>query len=262
MSSAPVVPTPAPKPVAAVPGVIATVEKDITWIRTHVILALCTVALLAGIIIGGIALFEHLIELHDERVAAAQLQKEGVDTATTAALMSQLAQEHADHVQRDAEQAVIIQSLLTQMKQEHAATNKQVATDATLGAREAADRLVTQTKSSPSDVTVLNDAVTMSLPMTRNVVADLDLFAQAQRDVTNLNGQLTAQTILTSDAKVELSTANQIITADKVELIATIKADNASCKVEVDKEAAKGRKRGFFAAIVGILGGVVLRGAL
>ena len=61
---------------------ITTIEKDIVWIRGHVLVVLLAVALIAGSIIGGISLFESMVERHDARVAAAQLQKEGVDTAT------------------------------------------------------------------------------------------------------------------------------------------------------------------------------------
>ena len=91
---------------------------------------------------------------------------------------------------------------------------------------------------------------------------ELDLLPQAESDVKNFQAQLDAQIILTSDAKVEASDAKNVIAADKVELIATIKADNAACKVEVDAQAKKDRKRGFWATIGGILGGVILRSVL
>jgi hypothetical protein len=236
---------------------LQTIERDITWIRGHAIVALLTIALIAGSIIGGIYLFESLKERHDERVAAAQQQKENVDTATQARFMDLLQQEHSDNLKRDATQTALIASLASQMAQQRAATARQVTTDSTLDAKAAAARLIVQTKASPSDVTTSNDTVMMTLPLTRTVVADLDLFAQSQSDVTNLQGQLGAQKILTSDSKVELDAANQVITADKVELIATIKADNDACNVRVDKQVVKDVKRGFWmsaaSAVVGIL---------
>ena len=74
----------------------------------------------------------------------------------------------------------------------------------------------------------------------------------------NLNGQLGAQTILTNDAKVEIATANKIIAADKDELVATVKADNAACvastKIAVDAEAKKGRKRTFWSVLATVAG--------
>jgi hypothetical protein len=241
---------------------LATIERDITWIRGHIIVALLTIALIAGSIIGGISLFENLIERHDARVAATQQAKEGVDTAVTAALTAQLAQDRAANTARDAAQTALIQTLIQQMAQQHAQTAQQIKTDATLDARAAAARLVQQTKTLPSDVTVVNDSVTMDLPLTRIVVADLDLLPQAQADVNNLQSQLSAQQILTSDAKVEASDAKNVIAADQVELIQTIKADNAACNDRVDKQAQKDRKRGIWASIGSFIVGAIVRGVI
>ena len=248
--------TPAPE------STIVKVEKDITWIKAHALIAILAVALITGSIIGGIYLFEGLIERHDARVAAAQQAKEGVDTATTAALMAQLMQDRTNDATRDAANQALITSLIAQMKQRDAETAKQVTTDATLDAKNAGARLAMQTKASPTDVTVVNDTVTMSLPLTRIVVADLDELPQAESDLVNVQGQLQAQQIVTNDSKVELADANKIIAADKVELIATIKADNDACNVRVDKQAKKDLKRGFWATIGGVLGGAILRSVL
>ncbi len=240
------------------PSPITTIEKDITWVRGHILAVLLATALIAGSIIGGIFLFESLIEKHDARVAAAQQAKEGVDTATTAALMAQLAQDRAANVQRDATQTALIQTLVQQMAQQRAQTAKQIVTDGTLTAQAAAARLVEQTKAAPSDVTVSNDLVTMTLPLTRIVVADLDLLPQAQADVNNLQSQLDAQKILTSDSKVEAQDAQKIIQADKTELIATIKADNSACQVRVDAQVSKDRKRGFWATVASFVVGAAV----
>ena len=177
------------------------INKDIAWIRGHIIIALLTVALIAGSIIGGISLFENMVERHDARVAATQLQKESVDTATQAAFAQQLAQIQATNTVRDAQQTALIQTLVQQMTQQRAQTAKQIKTDATLDAQAAAARLVGQMKASPSDVTVSNDIVSMTLPLTRNVVAALDLLPQAENDAYNFQQQLAAQKILTSNAK-------------------------------------------------------------
>jgi phage FluMu protein gp41 len=256
------VPIPAPKPVAPAASAStpqATIEKDIVWIRGHILASLLAIALIVGSIIGGVSLFESLIEKHDARVAAAQQAKEGVDTATQAAFMTQLNQIQAANATRDAAQTALIQSLVRQMAQQHAVTAKQIQTDATLDATAAAVRLVTQTKASPSDVTVSNDTVSMTLPLTRTVIANLDLLPQAQSDVTNVQGQLSAQQILTSDAKVELDKATQVIASDKTELIATVKADSAACAVStndaVQKQATKDSKRNKWLIIFGAIAG-------
>lgn len=244
--------------VPVTPAPIAAIERDITWIRGHILVALLAIVVLAGLIFGGVSLIEYLNDKHDARVAAAQQAKEGVDTATQAALVAQLNQDRVANAQRDAAQTALINTLIAQMAQQHAATAKQISVDSTLDAKSAGARLAAQTKAGPGDVTVNNDLVTMTLPLTRIVVADLDLLPQAQSDVTNIQGQLDAQKILTSDAKVEAADANKVIAADKLELISTIKADNAACDVRVDKQAAKDRKRGFWATVAGVVTGILL----
>jgi len=229
---------------------ITKIENDITWIKAHVIMVLLAVALIAGSIIGGIALFESLVEKHDARVAATQLQKEGVDTAAQAALVAELAKEHSDDMVRDAQQTALIQTLVQQMATQRAATAKQVATDATLDAKSTAARLTLQTGTNPTEVTTNGDFLTMDLNVSHIVISDLDLLRQAQSDVNNLSQQLDAQQTITADKTKELDTANQVIAADKVELVQTIKADNAACDVRVDKEAAKGRKRTFWGVVI------------
>jgi len=240
----------------------ATVTKDIsndlTWIKTHALIALLAIGLIAGSIFGGISLIEDIETKHDETAAAAAQKAANVNTAAQAALLVQLQQIQADNTTRDAQQTALIASLVTKMSQQRAATVKQVKQDATLDAQTAANRLAAQTKANPSDVTTNNDLVTMTLPLTRTVVADLDLLTQAQADVTNLQSQLGAQQILTSDANTGLSAANQVIAADKLELISTIKADNDACNVRVDQQAAKDRKRGFWVALGSAIGGVIL----
>jgi hypothetical protein len=264
MASAPVIPAkpatteiPAAKPVAA-PGIITRVENDYAWLKLHFIAILFFLALLVGGVIGTVSLVEHLEEVHDAHVAAAQLKAENVDTATQQALLTELMNEHAADQARDEQQMATIQSLVTQMQQQHAQTAKQVATDSTLDAQDAAARLVAQSKSSPSEVTIVNGFVSMDLPMTRNVVAQLDLGAQAESDVTNLQGQLTAQQIITTDAKTELVTARGVITADQTTLVATIKADDSACAVKintaVDAQSKKDRKRGIWAVVLTAIG--------
>ena len=252
MSSAPVTPKPAPV------STISSLATDLAWFRTHAIIALVAIALIGGLVIGSIDLINGMEERHDAAIAAAQLKKEGVDTAAQQALVAELAKEHADDQVRDAQQSALIQNLVQQMAAQRAQTAKQIATDATLDAKAAGQRLAAQTNAGAGDVTVVNDSVTMSLPLTRTVVADLDQLQQSKSDVTNLTAQLGAQTILTNDAKVELGTAQKVIAADKDELVQTVKSDNAACvastKIAVDNEARKGRKRTFWSVLAAVAG--------
>lgn len=241
---------------------LVSIEKDIKWVRGHIIVALLAVALIVGSIVGGVALFQDMQEKHDARIAQQAEAQNAANAAAQASLLNQLQQDREANAAREAANTALIQSLVSQMAQQRAATAKQIQTDVTLDARAAAARLVTQTKASPADVTVSNDAVTMTLPLTRTVVANLDQLAQSQSDVTNLEGQLDAQKILTSDAKVEASDAQKVIEADKVELISTIKSDQAACQDRVDKQAQKDRKRGLWASIGSFVAGAIVRGLL
>ena len=253
-----------PNPI--VPSSISVVARDLSWIHAHLLTALLTTGLIAGSVIGGVSLFESEIEKHDARVAAAQQKQEGVDTATQQALLAQLQQDRAADATRDSTQTALIQSLAAQLTQQRTATARQVQTDSTLDAQSAGTRLSEQTKAAPGDLTVANNLITMSLPLTRVVIADLDQYQQSQNDVTNLQSQLGAAQILTSDAKTELADANKIVAADKLELVATVKADDAACVVStnraVDAQAAKDRKRGLWVAIGSAVLGVLVRGAL
>ncbi len=234
---------------------IASVGQDIAWVKGHILAVVLAIALIAGSIIGGIGMFESLIEKHDARVAAAQQRKEGIDTATQAALVAQLQQDRQANAARDAQNTAMIQSLIAQMARQHAETAQQVKTDATLDMADAGARLAAQTKAGPGDVVVTATGITLSAPESRTVVTDLDLLPQAQNDITNLQGQLNAQQTLTTDAKSELVDSKKIIDADKVELIATIKADNDACTVRVDKQKATDRKHALWLSILSMIAG-------
>lgn len=238
---------------------LATVEHDIVWIRAHVLMFFLGLALIVSLVYGGIYGIESLEIAHDAKTAAALQAKLGADATNQAALLSQLQAAQAANTVRDAEQTKLIQSLISQMAQQRAETAKQVATDATLTAADAANRLITQTKAAPGEVSVSGNIVSLDLPITQRVVENLDELQQAQTDVTNLQGQLGAQQTLTTDAKAEASQAQQVIAADKTELIATIKADTAACDVRVDAQAKKDLKRGFWASIAGFVGGVMVK---
>jgi hypothetical protein len=255
MSTTPVTPAPTPAPVAAKPAT----PSAATTVANHPIIHLL---LAASLVYGGIVGIEDLLDRHDQKAAAAQLTRENVDTSTTTALLAQLQKQQADDEARDAQAMATIQSLAKQMSISRSQTAQQIATDVTLDAQTAATKLVAQTKTSPSDAAASGNTVVVSLPLARIIVANLDELPQAQADVTNLQGQLVAETTLATDTKAQLDTANQTIDADKVELVAAVKADNAQCKVEVDAQAKKDRKRGFWVTLLAIAGGVALRSAL
>lgn len=248
-----------PAPIVSGTGIIQTVEKDISWVKGHVIALVIALAVVYGSVLGGIGVVEHFVTAHDEKVSAQTSAKVQQDTITQQTLLAQLQKEEADAETRDAQQNALITSLVRQMQSEHAATAKQVATDATLDANTTAQRIAAQTKAPQTDVTAINDTVILTLPVARTVTEDLDLLVQSQNDVTNLQGQLDAQKIETNDAKVELDTAKKTVDADQTKLTDTVKADAAACDVRVDKATATWRKRTVWGTVLGFVAGVITK---
>lgn len=241
---------------------VSVITKDLSWIKTHIVTALLTAVLLLGTAYCSITVVEGIIAKHDAANNAVQAQIAAAATQTQQMLLAQLNQQEAAFAARDALVQAQLKSLTATMAASREQTKQQVATDQTLDARAAADRLISQTKASPNDVTVNGDIVSLSLPVTRKVVSDEDNLAQATADVENLGNQLSLQQERATDALGQLGTANQVIAADKTELIARIDADNAACKVQLDQQAAKARKRSLWLTILAAIGGFAARSAL
>jgi hypothetical protein len=239
-------------------GLVGKIENDVAWLRTHFFYALLFVAVVLGSVYGAVRLVNGIITDHDEKKDQQLNQILAADKANQAAFMARLTQDEQTNALRDQQQNEIVKSLISQMAAQHAATEAQVKKDATLNAADAAIRLTTQEKAQPGQAVANGDTVVVDLPLTRQIVSDLDKYAQAQSDAVNLGGQLAAQKILTDDAKQNFENAQKVINSDKDTLIAQIKTDAQDCKVQVDKERAKGEKRSLWSAVVGIVTGFLL----
>ena len=231
--------------------ITAVIKRDYAWFTQHILL-LAFIAMLVGGAVYGV---DSIIARHD--VATSQkfeqiLQQQAAQTAT---LQKQLSDDEAVNAQRDAQFQATIASLSQSIVQRDANAKKQSAVDASLSAAAAAQRLVQQTGASPSQVTVSGNLVTMDLPLTRNVVSDLDALVVARGDLADTQKQLTAQSGLTADANQNLVDAKKVIGSQTLQL-----ADQtAACKSEIKTLKAKQRKnlfKAFFAGVVvGIIGG-------
>src|SRR5208282_3014773 len=98
-------------------------------------------------------------------------------------------------------------------------------------------------------VTATGDSVTLDLPITRAVTADLDKLNAAQGAIDATNKELSAQTGLTADANAKLTDANNIIANDKVLATDQTKA----CAAQVADVKAKARKSKFKWFIAGYI---------
>jgi len=230
-----------------------TVTSDIAWLRTHVLLTLATLAIVAGIVLASLYIVNGIIE---RRAAAeAVADKTGLTsiTAQQNALLAQYAADTKATALQDAQQIATLNKLIQTMAQQRAATAKQVTADNSLDAEDTAARLETQTKM-PHSTVVINDSITLTLPLARAVVGDLDLLTQAQSDVLNLSSQLVAQQTLTADANLKLADASKVASGYPTLLAAQIKTDDALCEVRV----AKARKHSMWYMVGAFVGGVVL----
>lgn len=230
------------------PSIVTT---DWNWLKAHALI-LALVAILVGGAVYGV---DSIIARHDAATSTKFEQILKVQAAQTQALQTQLSTDEAANAQRDAQYQATIASLSQSILQRDANAKKQTAVDASLSAAAAAQRLVQQTNASPSQVAVAGNSVTMDLPLTRNVVADLDAFSVAKADLSDTQKQLVAQTGLTADANQNLADAKQVIGSQTLQLADQTKACNAQIKTLKAKQRKNLFKAFFAGVVVGIIGG-------
>jgi hypothetical protein len=236
-------------------GIIPTVERDIRWIHSHTILAIIVLVVSAGLVYGAVNFVQGIIERHDEKNAALSSAILAQAKSQNDAALKQLQDQANASAVRDAQQQATINGLIAQLKAEHAALDSQLEKNKTLDAASAAARLAGQVQ---GNVTASGDNVIADLPTARSIVSRIDTGDQAVRDVTNLNGQLDAQKVLTDDAKKNFENAQAVIAKDKDTLIAQIKADGDACEVKIDKQVRKDEKRGFWMSLASFAAGIFL----
>lgn len=212
-----------------------TIVKDITWLKTHVLL----LAIVGILVLASVYGIESLIARHDEaNNAKAQADKAAI-LAITKQMQDQAAARDAELVQVINTQTATIQALQVQMNKRDQATKQQVTKDATLDAKSAAARLATQTQAASGEITVVGDDVTLDLPITRRVVAGLDTLATAQADLLDTQKQLAAETAIASKTKEDLD-AQKAVVADKDKVIA---ASDRACQTQIDTIKSNDRKK-------------------
>ena len=241
---------------------VSVITKDLSWIKTHIITAMLAAALVAGTAYSSVTVVENIIAKHDAARDTAEQKIADQTAATQAMLLAQLSQQEADANARELQYQAQLKSLTSQLAVSRAQTQQQVATDNTLDVTSAAERLADQTGFKDGSISIKDGNIQLQLPVARKIVADEDNLAQANSDVNNLSQQLAIQQARDTDALGQLDTANKVIAADKTELIARIDADNAACKVQLDQQAAKARKRSLWLTILGAIGGFAARSAL
>lgn len=203
--------------------ILTTIKADWTWVFQH-LLALSFVALL---IVGAVYFVDNRVAAHDAANATKYEQILNTQIQQTAALQKQLAADEAASTARDAAYQATIATLAKSISVRDANAKQQQQVDANLDTAGAAARLVQQTKAAPGEITVQGMDVSIDLPITRNIVADLDSLSAAQNDLLDTQKQLAAQTLVSTDTAASLVDAHAVIASQTKQIAAGTTACNA-----------------------------------
>ena len=231
MSSTPVTPAPTPPVTQPITSVVA---KDWSWFVSHLV----ALILVGGLICAGIYGVENLIAKHD----AATLAKDNAALATVVAqnqtLISEAQTKDALLAQAIASLSAANAQLSAQQNARNVQLATQVKTDATLSAQQAADRLTQQTNAASGEITASGNNVTVDLPMSRQLVTNLDMLPVVEANLADTQKQLANETQIATTAEADVA-------AQKAEIVGLNKqlADSAvACTAAVNVEKAKARK--------------------
>lgn len=227
---------------------------DWKWLTTHLILVLVLVA----VVFGSVYYVNSVIERHDEarQSADAKVLAQAVQQTTT--LEAALAADQKASAVRDAQASATISSLLSSLAARDAALKTTLAQNASLTAAQAAQKLTQRTGAVPGEITAVGNTVVADLPTAIKFVNAFDQLTAAQADLVADAGIIDETNVKLNDANKSLSDANALVASQKTQLTDADKV----CKDQIAVVKAKARKHGFWAALGGIIGGIVLGHAL
>lgn len=246
MSSPPVTPkliTPVSEPTTNF------LTREWSWLVQHAIFALS----IGCLVVMSIYVVDGIVAKHDAATASKD----------QAQLTAQVQQNHELIVEAQNRDAMLQQTItaLTAANAQLSASQKarnvelslQAQSNATLSAQQAADRLTQQTKAAPDEITASNNDVTIDLPITRNIVTDLDTLPVVQSNLADTQKQLDNETQIATVAQND-------VTAQKTEVIGlnkqitdaqkTCNAQIASVKADARKSKMKWFGLGFVAGFI------------
>jgi len=242
--STPVTPS-TPAPVTPV----AVITKDLTWLKTHLVLLVIVVALA----VGSVYAIEGLVAKHDIAQEARDQQLLTLVTSQTTDLKTRMAQDEQTAVQRDQQYATIISQLSGTISKQTGQLQQQVKQNATLNATQTARAITDKTKAQLGEVTAVGDNLTLDLPIARQINSDLDTLATTTLQLGETQKQLQAQTSLTTDAVLDATNAKKVIDSQDVQLKDAAKV----CTDQINTVKAQARKskiKWFFAGVLTGLG--------
>jgi hypothetical protein len=242
---------------SATPSLVSKVEKDISWIKVHLLL----LAVVAILVFGSVYGVESLVERHDITNATASEKVLALVTAQTNDLKAQMEQFQVAATARDAAYAATIAKLTTEVDARDAQLVQQEKKDATLTAQEAADRIALQTKAQAGEVTASADTVVLDLPVARDITSDLDKLDTLQQDLVATQTQLANEKSVAAD--LTTANANQVLVINNQEK--ELADEVISCNSQIAVVKAKARKsklKWFMAGVVtGFIGKKLITGS-
>lgn len=213
-----------------------TLTDDLKWVKSHVILLLAVVLLVAICVFG----IEDVLAKHDKERAAELTQILAAQSAQTQLITSKLTQDEQNWNVQNAQSQQLIATLAKTIAQREVAAQKQQQIDATLSAQAAADRLALQTLAAAGQVIAQGDSVLMDLPVSREVVQLLDTVPVLQADLADTQKQLGAETVVATNLQANVDGQKSLITSLQAQNADQVKACDAQIKV-VKAEARKGK---------------------
>jgi hypothetical protein len=257
MSSTPTAPTSTTtttavvaKPATVAPTTLSgVIAKDWSWILSH-LLALIVVG---ALVVGGVYGVETLISNHDAQTATKYNAILAIQTTQVQTLQKQLSTDEASWATVEAQLLAQNAQLTQQISARNQVVAAQVKTDATLSAQDSALRISQDTKAAAGEVTAQNNNVVLDLPVTRTVVADLDMLPAVQTDLKDTQTQLVNEITVATNAQADTADAKKVIAAQTTQLVDADKACQAQIKA-VNAKARRGKLKAFFIGAATVLG--------
>lgn len=223
------------------------IAKDWSWFLSH----LTAIAMVAGLLVGGVYFVENLEAKHDAKQTALYSTLAAQSAAQVSTLTSELKQNEENWANVQAQLLSQNEKLAEDVAAKNQQLSVQVKTDATLNAQDAADRLAQQTQAAPGEVRAQEDTVNLSLPVTRRIVSDLDTLPVLQSNLTSTQTQLSNETTIAANAQSDSASKQKIIDAQVTQIANNEKACNAQISL-VKSQARKSQIKAFFAGAAAV----------
>jgi hypothetical protein len=207
------------------------------------------------LVIASVWGVESLIYRHDSQTSAKYNAIVAAQTQQTQILQKQLQTDEASWAQVEAQLLAQNAQLTQQITARNQAVAAQVKNDATLSTQQAAARIAQQTNAAPGEVVASANDVTIDLPITRVITADLDQLPVAESDLADTTSQLKNETQIATNAQADATEAKKVVAAQ----VAQLADQDKACKAEVAtvrSDARKGKLKWFFIGVfTGFIGG-------